>query len=151
MKARSNYHLVAGLLAVSCFLLWSRGTPAAGDEVAVVVNKSNATDSLSIIEARKIFMGDRSRWPGGGHIVVLMLRQGQSERGVVLREIYQMNETDYARYFLQAAFAGRIPAPPKTVPSAVLMRQFLAANPQAIGYLRKIDVDNTLKVVLELR
>jgi hypothetical protein len=37
------------------------------------------------------------------------------ERTVVLREIYKMSEGDYSKYFLQAAFTGKIPAPSKDV------------------------------------
>jgi hypothetical protein len=151
MKKQAAFHLVVCLLAASCSWLWSQDTPAAGEEVDVVVNRTNGIGTLSVGEARKIFLGDRSRWPGGNHILVLMFGAGQSERGVILREIYRMSETDYARYFLQAAFTGRIPAPPKNVSSALEMKQFLTANPRAIGYLRKSDVNDALKVVLELR
>lgn len=151
MKKSTALHVAAGLLVATCFWSRSLSAPSTGEEVDVVVNKTNGIAVLSVGEARKIFMCDRSSWPGGKHIVVLMLSPGQSERSVILREIYQMGETDYAKYFLQAAFAGKIQEPPKNVSSALLMKQYLTVNPRAIGYLKKSDVDGTLKVVLELR
>jgi len=130
----------AGLLTVS----------AAVEEVDVVVSKSNNVGSLSREEVRRIFMGEKSSWPGGRRIVVLMLAPDQAERAVILREVYKMNESDYTRYFLQAAFAGRVEEAPKELPSAVQMKARLAANPAAIGYLKKEDVGDGVKVVMKL-
>jgi hypothetical protein len=80
---------------------------AAFEEVDVVVNKTNGVSSLSRQELRMIFMGEKSSWPGGKHITVLMLERGQPERQVILREVYKMNESDYTRYFLQAFYRPR--------------------------------------------
>jgi ABC-type phosphate transport system substrate-binding protein len=43
------------------------------EEVNVVVNKSNNIAPLSREDVRRIFMGDKSSWPGGKRITVLML------------------------------------------------------------------------------
>jgi ABC-type phosphate transport system substrate-binding protein len=123
---------------------------AASEEIDVVVNKSNNTGPLSREEVRRIFVGEKSSWPGGKRIAVLMLAPDQPERRVILRELLKMNESDYTKYFLQAAFTGRIEAAPRELPSAEQMKARLAANPNAIGYLNKQDVDESLKVVLRI-
>jgi ABC-type phosphate transport system substrate-binding protein len=123
---------------------------AGSEEVDVVVNKANRLSSLSLEEARKIFLGERSSWTSGKHIAVLMLAAGQAERAVVLRDLYKMTESDYTKYFLRAAFTGRVQAPPKDVSNSSQMKACLAANPEAIGYLRKQDVDDNVKVLLKL-
>lgn len=123
---------------------------AAVEEVNIVVNKSNTIGSLSREEVRRIFMGEKSSWPGGKRIIVLMLAPDQAERAVILREVYRMNESDYTKYFLQAAFAGRVEEAPKELPSAIQMKARLAANPAAIGYLKKEDMDDSVKVVMKL-
>jgi len=61
-----------------------------------------------------------------------------------------MNESEYTKYFLQAAFSGRVLAAPRDLPSAAQMKARLAANPNAIGYLKKEDVDDSVKVLLKL-
>jgi ABC-type phosphate transport system substrate-binding protein len=151
MKKRILSSLVNGLLATSCFLvLTCTVITEAAEEVDVVINKSNSLAQLSLDDARKIFMGDKTVWPNGKHITVMMLAPGQPERAAIVREIYKMNEADYDRYFLEAAFTGRVSAPPKEVRSAVQMKQLLAQNPGAIGYLKKSDVDDSVKVILKL-
>ena len=121
------------------------------EEIDVVVPKSSNAGSLSIEAVRKIFMGEKSSWAGGKRIIVLMLAPGQPERGVILREVFKMTESDYTKYFLQAAFTGRVQAAPKDLPSAAQMKARLAANPNAIGYLKKEDVDDSVRVLLQLR
>ena len=140
--------ILALALTVSCARLLT--VSAALEEVDVVVNKSNDLATLSREEVRRIFMGDKSSWPGGKRITVLMLAPDQPERVVILRAVFKMNESEYTKYFLQAAFTGRVLAAPRDLPSAAQMKARLAANPNAIGYLKKEDVDDGVKVVLKL-
>jgi ABC-type phosphate transport system substrate-binding protein len=132
---------------------WARllRVSAALEEVDIVVNKSSSAKSLSHEEIHRIFIGEKSSWGGGKHITVLMMAPGQVERGVVLREVFKMNESDYTKYFLQAAFTGRVQAAPKDLASAEQMKARLAANPNAIGYLKKEDVGDSVRVLLQLR
>jgi ABC-type phosphate transport system substrate-binding protein len=123
---------------------------AGSEEVDVVVNKSNNIGPLSREEVRRIFIGEHSSWRGGKRITVLMLAPDKPERGVILREVFKMNESDYTKYFLQAAFTGHVEAAPKNLPSVVQMKAHLAANPNAIGYLLKEEVDDSVRVVLRL-
>ena len=140
--------IVALALVVSCAGLLTVG--AGTEEVDVVVSKANNVAPLSREEVRRIFMGDKSSWPGGKRITVLMLAPDQPERFVILQAVFKMNESDYTKYFLQAAFPGRVQAAPKDLPSAARMKSRLAANPYAIGYLNKGDVDDSVRVLLKL-
>jgi ABC-type phosphate transport system substrate-binding protein len=140
--------ILAFALTVSC--AWFLTVSASLEEVDVVVNKSNNVGPLSREEVRRIFMGDKSSWPGGKRIIVLMLAPEQPERAVILQTVFKMNESDYTKYFLQAAFTGHVLAVPRDLPSAGQMKSRLAASPYAIGYLKKEDVDDSVKVVLKL-
>jgi ABC-type phosphate transport system substrate-binding protein len=135
-------------LIISCAKLLT--VSAALDEIHVVVNKSNTMGPLSREEVRRIFAGEKSWWPGGKRITVLMLARGQREREIILRELFKMNESDYTKYFLQAAFTGRVVAAPKDLSSAPEMKARLAANPNAIGYLKREDVDESVRVLLKI-
>lgn len=142
------FFVVILALMPSCIQVTRASDPL--EEVDVVVSKANNTGPLTREEVRKIFMGERSSWPGGKHIVVLMFSPNQPERGLVLREVFKMNESEYTRYFLQAAFTGRVQAAPRDLTSAAQMKAKLAANPNAIGYLRREDIDDGVRVVLRL-
>jgi len=135
-------------LMMSCAKLLTLS--AAPDEIHVVVNKSNTMGPLSREEVRRIFAGERGSWPGGKRITVLMLARGRPEREIILREVFKMNESDYTKYFLQAAFTGHVQAAPKDLSSAAEMKARLAANPNAIGYLKKEYVDDSVRVLLKI-
>ena len=121
----------------------------AADEVAVVVNKGNDVNGMSLELARKFFLGDKSVWPNGRRVTVLMSASGSPEREAALHSIYKMSESEYAKYFLQAAFTGRVQTPPKDV-SATEVKKMVADNPGAIGCIRKDQVDDSVKVALIL-
>ncbi len=152
MNRRIIAAALAGLLLTSGgFRLPLCAAMADTEEVDVVVNKLNSVNTLSLDEARAIFKCEKTFWPGGKYIKVLMLAPGEPEREVALRELYKMKEADYIKYFLQAVFSGKVQAPPRVLESAAQMKQLLAASPVAIGYLKKSDVDDSVKVVLRLQ
>jgi ABC-type phosphate transport system substrate-binding protein len=148
---RAQWIVVVGAVFAAVFVIHLRRTSAAGVEVAIIVNTANTIGDLPLADAKKVFLGDKTTWPSGKRVTVIMLAQGMPERAVVLHEIFKMQEEDLNQYFMQAAFAGKISAPPKEVGSAALMKQAVAANPGAIGYVKKEDVDDTVKAVLKLQ
>src|ERR1700741_2139056 len=120
---------------------------ASEQNLAIVVNVSNPISNLSMSELRKIFLGERSHWPNGRRITLVMMEAGQPERAVVLRDICQMNETDFNNHFLHGVFTGEVLVSPKTLATPVGVRKFIFNVPGAIGYLRPEDVDDSVKVV----
>src|ERR1700687_4245515 len=110
-------------------------TAVSGDEaLAIIVNKSNPIDNVSLTQLRKIFMADQTRWPSGQRGTVVMRAPGQDERTAALRLIYRMSERDYNRYFLRGTFTGETQSVPKTLASAAGVGKFVFNVPGAIGY-----------------
>lgn len=120
---------------------------AAEQNLAIVVNLSNSVDNLSMAELRKVFLGERNHWPNGRRITLVMMESGQPERAVVLRDIYQMNETDFNNHFLHGVFTGELLVSPKILATPVGVRKFIFNVPGAIGYLRASDLDSSVKAV----
>ena len=120
---------------------------ATEESIAIVVNQENTVENLTMKDLRSIFLGERSHWPNGRRITLVMMEPGQLERKAILRDIYRMNEADFSRHFLQGLFTGEVFVSPKTLASSVGVRKFIFNVPGAIGYVRTSDVDNTVKVV----
>jgi phosphate transport system substrate-binding protein len=117
------------------------------DTLAIIVNQSNTIDDLSLKDLRTVFLGERSHWPNGRRITLVMMDPGLSERKAVLRDVCHMNETEFSRHFLQGLFTGEVFVSPKTLSTSVGVRKFVFNVPGAIGYLRASDVDGTVKVI----
>src|ERR1700758_5084004 len=136
--------LSAGILAGSPPALPVGG----GDQsLAIIVNQSNPVENCSFEELRKIFLGERSHWPNGRRITLVMLDPAQPERKVVLREIYGMNEKDLSQHFIQGVFTGVVFVSPKTLASPSEVLKFVFNVPGAIGYVRSSDLDGSVKIL----
>ena len=123
--------------------------PAAGGDqsIAIIVNQSNPVDNCSFEELRKIFLGEKSHWPNGRRITLVMSDPSLPERKAVLRDIYGMSEKDLNNHFIQGVFTGNVLAAPKTLSGASEVRKFVFNVPGAIGYLRGSEVDTSVKTL----
>ncbi len=122
-------------------------SPPKQESLAIIVNQSNSVDDLSLTELRAVFLGERSHWPNGRRITLVMMDTGQPEREAILREICRLSESDFRRRILQGLFTGEVLVSPKTLATPVGVRKFVFNVPGAIGYLRPEDVDASVKVI----
>jgi ABC-type phosphate transport system substrate-binding protein len=129
------------------------GAASGGDQsnpaepLVIVVNRSNPVNELSFDELRRIFLGNRSHWPNGRRITLVMREPGEPERRTVLHEVCGMNEDQFKNHFVHGLFTGEILVSPKILSSPTGVRKFIFNVPGAIGYLRVADVDDSVKVV----
>jgi ABC-type phosphate transport system substrate-binding protein len=138
----------AVLVLVATVLLGFDTRPqAAADEVAVIVNKSNPINALTMIQLRKIVLAQEAKWPGGGKITVWMTPPGQSERASTLKIVCSMSETDFTLHFMHASFKGDSGDPPKTAGSGAQVRQSIAGAVNGVGFIAASQVDDSVKVV----
>ena len=127
--------------------LAAQARASADDSLAIVANRTNPVENLSLEELRKIFLGEQPHWSNGRRVTVVMLEQGKLEREVVLKQIYRMGEKDFSSYFLHGMFTGEIHSAPKTLNTPAEVLKFVSNVPGAIGYLRAPEVDESVKVV----
>jgi len=143
---------VSMLLFSAALLLWTPHAPVQAahpklESLAIIVNQANPVDSLSMAELRTVFLGERTHWPNGRRITLVMMEPGQSERDALLREVCRMSEADYRRRILQGLFTGEVLVSPKTLASPTGVRKFVFNVPGAIGYLRPEESDSSVKVL----
>jgi len=150
MKRRYWKILLLPLVVFVFVLCAADDSTIADDQVAIIANTSNSVSTLSPGDLHRIFLGEKSTWPNGKHIFVVMAAPGSPERAVILKNVYKMNESEYAKYFMQASFTGAVAAPPKDASSAAQMKQLIAANPGAVGYVPLPEVNDTVKVLLKV-
>jgi ABC-type phosphate transport system substrate-binding protein len=110
-----------------------------GGPIVVIVNESNPVQNLSLSDLRKIFLSDRSRWETGKTIAPVIIAGGAPERYAFLKTVCGMNNADFNKYFVQAAFTGRDITPPREVGSGRDVKSIVAASPGAIGFIRAME------------
>ena len=117
------------------------------EALAIIVNRSNPVDDLSLTELRRVFLGERGHWSNDRRITLVMREPGEPERKAMLRDVYKMDESALKNHFLRGLFTGDILVSPKILASAVGVRKFVFYSPGAIGYVRLSDVDSSVKVI----
>lgn len=117
------------------------------ESLAIIVNRDNPIENLSMADLRTVFLGARSHWANGRRITLVMMEPGQPERDTLLRDVCRMSESDLRRRYLQGLLTGEVLVSPKTLASPVGVRKFVFNVPGAIGYLRPGDVDDSVKVI----
>ena len=141
---------------IPAFLAWfvaslvaspTAATQPTGSELAIVVNRANPIDNLSLAELRQIVRLERQSWPSNRRVTVVLRERGNGERLSVLREICGMSEAEFERHLLHATYRGDVATPPRTIGSAAGMRRFVFNVPGAVGFLISSDTDSTVKIL----
>jgi ABC-type phosphate transport system substrate-binding protein len=135
------------LAGVAAAMLGGVASRAEADDVAVIVNKGNALTALTMVQLRKIVLGQEAKWPTGGRIVVWMTTPGQRERSGVLKIVAGMSETDFTLHFMHSSFNGEAGDLPKTAASGPLVRQSVGGTVNAVGFIWASQVDDSVKVI----
>ncbi|MEO5821288.1 MAG: hypothetical protein ABIT71_12355 [Vicinamibacteraceae bacterium] len=150
--------LLAATLLLAAALILPAGMVAAGPSdtaavraartpLVVIVNRSNPTDSIGQRELRALFLGERTTWPHGRRVTLVLREPGQPERAAALRLIYGMSEDDLSRHFIHQTFTGSNASGPRALATADGVKRFVFNVPGAIGVIRLADVDDTVKAL----
>jgi ABC-type phosphate transport system substrate-binding protein len=135
--------LLAVTILAAVTAIWLTVPPhpaeAAGDPIVVIVNVANPVANLSTSDLKKLFLSDRSRWDTGKAVAPVIVGPGAPERTAFLKLVCGMNDADFSKYFLQAAFSGSSATPPKQVGSSQDVKNVVAGSPGAIGFVKAGD------------
>jgi len=123
-------------------------TPSVSWEgLAIVVNRNNPTNDISLPQLRSMFFGERRWWSSKRRITLAAMRRSTPEWQTVQRVIYKMNRRELDHYYLYQSFIGEGSTPPATMQAPADVKRFVVSRPGALGYLRVSDVDDSVKVI----
>ncbi len=115
-------------------------------EIAVVVHPSNTQD-LNKDDVKKIFLGKTKSFSSGKKIAPFNLSTDRPERETFESGILNKNAKQMKTYWSKIIFTGK-GSPPAEKNTSESLKSSIASNPNSIGYLKKEDVDSSVKVVL---
>ena len=133
---------IAGCL-IGCMML---AMPAAHAEVVPVVSAKCSVAVLSQSQLVNIFLGRESRFPNGDPAMPLDHGEGSEARDEFYARYAQQSPAQLKAYWAKLIFTGKS-QPPREIISTQKLRRILANNPHAISYMRRSEVDTTLKVI----
>jgi ABC-type phosphate transport system substrate-binding protein len=121
--------------------------PARADVVAVV-SSTSAVTTLSKAQVTDIFLGKVSRFPNGTQAIPIDQADGSPARDEFYATYAGKSPAQVKSHWAKIIFTGR-GQPPKAVSNSVEVRKLIAANPQAISYIERSEVDSSVKVLVE--
>lgn len=134
-------HLLACLVTLLCM------NPASA-EVLVVAGARSALPELTRDTIEQLYLGRVRNLDDGTPVLLADLPAGALRDGFY-RQLTGKNPAQIRAHWSRMVFTGRA-LPPQEATDVEQLRQWLAANPQMIGYLAPADADPRVKVLLRL-
>ena len=103
------------------------------NSLVVVVNKANATESLSTAQLRKLVLGDVRGWPDRKPVTLVARDFSSKTFECVLSMIVRQSPAEYRRYVMNAEFRGEEPMAIQTADSAATAARIVAGSQGAIA------------------
>ena len=122
------------------------GAEGAFAQVAVVVNPKNPMASMTADQVSGIFLGKSNTLPSGGTALPTDLPDSAATRELFYTKVTGKSTAQVKAAWSRLVFSGKA-TPPKELGSSADVKKFVAANPDAIGYIEKSAVDSSVKVV----
>ena len=127
-------------LAIGC-------SSASAKDLALVSNKSNEVQSVSLADLAKICKGQLSRWPDGKPVTFVMLDPESAEMKPVLQRVYETN-ADQVKALITTANHGRSSHPAIIVVSSdEALVQKVASLPGAVGLVDVYSITGGIAVL----
>lgn len=121
-----------------------------GGGLAVVVNKANPTESMSIAQLRKLILGDVRTWPDKKPVVLVSREAASDVFKCVLSSVVRMSDAEYHRYIVGAEFRGGEPLAVRTVSSGAGAAKVIAGSAGSIAVVQVSELPSiaaTVRVV----
>lgn len=141
-------HRIFSMFVVVMFVVVLFGASlAAARDLAVVSNKTNTVDAITVPDLVKVCKAQTDRWPDGKPVVFVMRSPSAPEMKLVLEKIYGMSEADLKGLIVNSNH-GRTAHPPiVVVPSDEELVNKVASTPGAVGVVDVYSINSSVAVV----
>ena len=122
------------LLAIAATVVGASTPAVARAQVRIVVNAANPETSISHDEVARLFLKKVTTWKTGKPVAPVDQPEGSSVRATFSRQLLGKDVAAVKAYWQQAIFTGRGSPPPQKASDDEVLA-FVAANPNAVGYV----------------
>jgi len=101
--------------------------------LALIVNKTNTTEGLSMAQLRRLMLGDLRNWPDKKKVSLIAPNPQSAAFKCVLSAVVRMSDAEYHRFIASIGFRGEEPLNLYLVDSGPAAAQMVAANPGGLA------------------
>lgn len=131
------------LAAMAIFGRWSD----AAAQIAIVVNKNNATSNLSIGDLKKIYLGKITVFSTGQKIALF---EYASVKTKFYEQVLDMKVDKVKKHWFSVVFSGKSATPPKEIKNVEEVKKLVNQNDGAICFVEHSKVDSSTMKVLTI-
>jgi ABC-type phosphate transport system substrate-binding protein len=136
------------LLGLALAAALALAAPLGAEEIVVIVHPERAA-TLSTHQLAQIYLKQRNYWGNGERIVAVNLESASAVRAVFARAVLGQSPPQLSIYWNRQYFLGVMP--PATLASDEAVKQFVAREKRAIGYIRASALDDSVRVAFRLQ
>lgn len=136
-------HLLASIALIAATM-----TSAVHAEIVIVVNNANSA-TITKNDVSRIFLGKMKRFAGGASVTPINISSSSALRQEFNKKALKKSSNQVKAYWSKLVFSGK-GTPPKELDSDAKIKEFVAANANAIGYIDSTSLDSTVKAALTL-
>jgi len=125
--------------------LWSNVVAA---EVAIIANTASG-GSLDAKTAKKLFLGKTKSVSGMTGVVLVGQADASPVKAEFTKKVTKKKLGKYKAYWSKMIFSGKA-VPPKELANDAAVKAYVAANPNAVGYIDAASLDASVKVLLRV-
>jgi hypothetical protein len=145
--------LLIGALTVALSVSLSTGARRAsadGDDIAVIVHKSNGAPPMNRSQLGAIFKAKSTQFSGGGRAAPVNLAPDNPVRQAFDLAVLGMTPDEVERFWLDSKIRSGVGSPRRlSGPDAVV--RFVAGDEAGLGYVASSDADSTVRVIARIR
>ena len=132
-------------LVLLAALLTGVGLARAADDIVVIVNRDNP-HAIDAAFVTRVYTGVSKAWPDGSPVFPLDQDLGGDVRDAFCQEWLGRSPAAVNAIWAQNIFTGKA-LPPKIVAPDERMKRIVATNRNAIGYIRRSALDDTVRLL----
>ena len=136
------------LLSLALAAALALAAPLGAEEIVVIVHPERAA-MLSADQLAQIYLKQRHYWGDGDRIVAVNLESASAVRVAFARAVLDQSPAQLSVYWNRQYFLGVMP--PATLASDEAVKQFVAREKRAIGYIRASALDDSVRVAFRLQ
>ena len=113
-------------------------------QTAVIVNKANPIDDLSIKKLKQLYLGKVTSLANGKKVY---LTEYVPIRKAFYKSVLRMSTNKVKKHWISLVLSGKNATPPKRFSDIIALKKYVIKTPGAISFVELSKIDNSVKVI----
>ena len=118
--------------------------------LVVVVHPANSMQAISKEDLKRIYLSKKKEFSDGSLIAPLDHPKDSEAKKVFYKKVVGKSLSQVSSYWSRLIFTGK-GVPPRVMRGDEEIKVWVAAHPEGIGYIDKKNIDDSIKVILNIK